>query len=111
MPFMLLIFCFLLAMVVWAFFHYSPRGVNRSALALFNAVAVVLALPASIGVALWLYSGADAMPEKQKLIAYLSVMAGGTAYLMMVSVLGLIRNFFVFPLSRRKGSAEEHQIV
>ena len=111
MPFMILIFAFLLSTVLWAFFHYSPRGVNRSALALFNIAAVLLAVPASVAVALWLYAGADATPEKQKLIAYLAVMAGGTAYLMLISALGLIRNFFVFPLSRRKGSAEEHRIV
>lgn len=111
MPFMLLIFGFLLVTVLWAFFHYRPRGVSRSALALFNVSTVVLALPASVFIALWIYSGAADMPEKQKLAAYLAVMAGGTAYLALVALAGLIRNFFLFPLSRRKGAPEDHQIV
>jgi hypothetical protein len=111
MPFMLLIFGFLLGAVLWAFFHYRPRGVNRSALAVFNVATVLLAVPASIAVGVWIYSGAADMPEKQRLAAYLAVMAGGTAYLAFVSLAGLIRNFFVFPLSRRGGSPEDHQIV
>ena len=111
MPFMLLIFGFLLATVLWAFFHYRPRGVNRSALALFDVSTVILALPLSVLAGLWIYGGAADMPEKQKLAAYLAVMAGGTAYLTLVSAAGLIRNFFVFPLSRRKGAPQDHRIV
>ena len=111
MPFMLLIFGFLLATVLWAFFHYRPRGVNRSALVLFDWSTVILAIPASVVIAFWIYSGAAGMPEKQKLAAYLAVMAGGTAYLALVSLAGLIRNLFLFPLSRRKGAPEDHQIV
>lgn len=108
---MLLIFGFLLVAVIWAFFHYRPRGVNRSALITYNAATIVLAVPASILVALWIYSGAADMPEKQKLAAYLSVMAGGTAYLALVALAGLVRNFFLFPLSRRQGAPEDHRIV
>jgi hypothetical protein len=111
MPFMLLIFCFLLVAVLWAFFHYRPRGVNRSALTAFNVATVVLALPVSVLVGMWIYSAAADMPEKQKLAAYLAVMAGGTAYLALVSIAGLIRNLFLFPLSRRKGRPEDHQVV
>ena len=72
---------------------------------------LVLALPASYAAAMWIYSGAAGMPEKQKIVAYLAFMAGGTAYLLVVTVAGLVRNLFVFPRSRRSGPPEDHQIA
>jgi hypothetical protein len=111
MPFMFGIIAFLLGYVLWAFFHYQPRGVNRTYLLAFNLAAVVLALPLSYVAAMWIYSGAAEVPEKQRLAAYLAIMAGGAAYLALVSLAGLIRNLFLFPLSRRAGPPEDHHIV
>jgi hypothetical protein len=111
MPFMLLIYAFLFSAVLWAFFHYRPRGVNRRRLALYNIATLILALPVSYFAGMWIYAGAGDMPEKQKIIAYLAFMAGGTAYLLVVSVAGLVRNLFVFPPSRRAGPPEDHQIA
>jgi len=111
MPFMLLIYAFLFTTVIWAFFHYRPRGVNRVHLALYNVATLVVAVPVSCLAAIWIYSGAADMPEKQKIIGYLAFMAGGTAYLLTVSLAGLVRNLFVFPHSRRAGPPEEHRIV
>jgi len=111
MPFMLLIYAFLFSTVIWAFFHYRPRGVNRVRLAVYDVATLVLALPASYAAAMWIYAGAVDMPEKQKIVAYLAFMAGGTAYLLVVTVAGLVRNLFVFPRSRRAGPPEDHQIA
>ena len=111
MPFMLLIYGFLFVTVIWAFFHYRPRGVNRTSLTLFNIATIALAVPMSYAAAMWIYSGAADMPEKQKIAAYLAFMAGGTAYLLIVSLAGLVRNLIVYPPSRRSGSPEEHRIV
>lgn len=111
MPFMLLIFGFLLTVVIWAFFHYGPRGVGRVPLVAYNVATLVLGVPIALLIAYWIYSGAADMPEKQKLAGYLAIMAGGTTYLIVVSIAGLIRNFFVFPLKRRGGRAEDHLVV
>lgn len=111
MPFMLIIFGFLLCAVVWAFFHYRPRGVDRRALAIYNVVSVVASVPVAAAVAYWIYGGAADMPKKQKLAAYLALMAGGTAYLIAISAAGLFRNFFAFPLAKRAGTPEDHQVV
>ena len=111
MPFMLLIYGFLFSAVLWAFFHYRPRGVNRVLLAVYNVGTLFLALPASYLAAMWIYAGAADMPEKQKIIAYLAFMAGGTMYLLVVTVAGLVRNLFVFPRSQRAGPPEDHQIA
>jgi hypothetical protein len=111
MPFMLLIFGFLLVVVLWAFFHYRPRGVRRLTLAVFNGATVVLAAPISVAVAFWLFSNAADIPEKQNLAAYLAFMAGGTAYMGLICVAGLVRNFFIFPLASRQGSPDDHRII
>lgn len=111
MPFMLLIYAFLFTAVLWGFFHYRPRGVDRLRLALYNVTTLIVAVPLSYFAGLWIYSGAAGMPEKQKIIAYLAFMAGGTAYLLVVSVAGLVRNLFVFPPSRRAGPPENHRIA
>jgi hypothetical protein len=108
---MLLIFGFLLCAVLWAFFHYRPRGVDKRSLAVYNIVSIIVAVPIAIAVAYWIYAGAADMPEKQKLAAYLALMAGGTAYLIVVSFAGLVRNFFVFPLAKRAGAPEDHRVV
>lgn len=111
MPFMLLIFAALFAIVLWAFFHYQPRGVKRGPLLAYNIGTLVLGVPLSWLAAYVIYTGGADMPEKQKVIAYLAFMSGGTAYLLTVSVSGLIRNLFVYPHSRRDGPAEDHRIV
>jgi hypothetical protein len=76
-----------------------------------HLAAVILAFPLSCFAATWIYSGAAELPEKQRLAAYLAIMAGGAAFLALVSRAGLIRNLFLFPLSRRAGPSEDHRIV
>lgn len=111
MPFMLLIFAALFGIVLWAFFHYRPRGVRRGPLLAYNIATLVLGVPLSWLAAYVIYSGGADMPEKQKMIAYLAFMSGGSAYLLTVTIAGLVRNLFVYPLSRRGGSPEDHHIV
>ncbi|MCC6534059.1 MAG: hypothetical protein IT531_16030 [Burkholderiales bacterium] len=110
MPFMLLIYGFLFATVVWAFYHYRPRGVNRKALEIYDALTQILAVVAAYYAGMWIYWGAAGMPEKQKIVAYLVFMSGGTAYLLVVAIAGLARNVAVFPRSRRAGPPEDHRI-
>ena len=105
MHFMFLILAFLLCAVVWGFFHANPRGVdarrvlacNVAILALGAAVALVAAVP--------LYGDALAVkPDQKALAAYLAVMAGGTAFMIVVAAGGLLRNLVVFALSRRSAA-------
>lgn len=102
MPFMLLILVVLLVVAVTAFLGTSPRVANRRPLLAFNALALALAVPAAVATGAWIYLDAAALkPDGRGMAAYLGVMAGGTAALLVVAVLGLVRNFVVFPRSRR----------
>ncbi len=102
MPFMLLILGVLLVVTVIAFLNTSPRVANRRPLLVFNAVTLALAVPVAIAVGAWIYVDAAAMkPDGKGMAAYLGVMAGGAGALLAVCVSGLVRNFLVFPLSRR----------
>lgn len=111
MPFMLLIFAALFTIVLWAFFHYQPRGVRRGPLLAYNVATLVLGVPLSCLAAYVIYSGGADIPEKRKVIAYLAFMSGGTAYMLTVCISGLVRNLFVYPHARRGGSPEDHHIV
>lgn len=101
MPFMLLIFVFLLVVVVWAFVQYSPIGVNPRTLLILNATVLAIALPIAVAVGYWIFSAGMAFPEKRQYAWYLGLMAGGSAYMLIVTVAGLVRNFALFPPSRR----------
>lgn len=106
MPLMLLLFAFLLGAVLWGFFHSNPKGVGRAALLACNVVVLALAVAASLTSGLLLYADASAMEAHQKgLAAYLSIMAGGTAFLIVVAAGGMLRNLLIFPLSRRMAEA------
>lgn len=102
MPFMLLILVFLLCAVVWGFFHANPRGVAAGRLLACNIGIVVLAVVAAAQVGLVLHSDALAKkPDEAALAAYLAIMAGGTLFMIVLSVGGLARNLVLFPISRR----------
>ena len=99
---MLVIFVFLLCVVVWGFFHSNPQGVPRRSLHLCNAVLLLLAFVAGVAIGVLLYGDAASVTQGEKgLAAYLAIMAGGTASLIVVAVGGMLRNLVLFPLSRR----------
>ncbi|MGE5638763.1 MAG: hypothetical protein ACM30H_01600 [Clostridia bacterium] len=102
MPFMFLILAFLLAAVVWGFFHANPYGVSATALVSCNIIVLALGAAAASASAVVLYGDAVLRrPDEPGLALYLSIMAGGTAFMIVVAVGGLVRNLFLFPLSRR----------
>ena len=107
MFFMILIFLFLLATVVWAFVHYSPKGVGWRGVLLFNALILGASVPIATVVGYWIYEAGAAFPEKRQFAWYLGLMAGGSAFMLIVTVAGLVRNFAVYPLSRRVPAAHE----
>ena len=102
MPFMFLIFAFLLGAVLWGFFHSNPRGVSRAGLLACNIAVLAAAVVAAAASSLPLYADALAEhPESRFMAAYLAIMAGGAAFMIVVALGGLARNLLVFPLSRR----------
>jgi hypothetical protein len=104
MAFMLIILAFLLVVTVWAFFHTNPHGVPARRLLAFNAVVLALAVPVAVAVGVWLYGEAVAVKANEKgMAAYLTIMASGTAALLVVAIGGFVRNFFVFPHGKRAG--------
>lgn len=107
MLFMVLIFLFLLATVVWAFMHYSPRGVSTKGLWLFNGIILAASVPVAIAIGFWIYEAGAAFPEKRQFAWYLGLMAGGSAFMLIVTVAGLVRNFAIYPLSRRLPTVQE----
>ncbi len=105
---MLLIFVFLLCVVVWGFFHSNPRGVPRGRLLALNILILALATLAGLVVGLVLYADASVVKAGEKgLAVYLAIMAGGTAFLILVAAGGMLRNLVVFPLSARAHPAPE----
>lgn len=102
MAFMLIILAFLIVATVWALFHTNPQGVNERALLAYNVVVLALAVPVAIGIGTWLYADAVAAKANEKGMAvYLTIMAAGTGALLVIAVGGFIRNFLVFPHSKR----------
>lgn len=99
---MVLILAFLLCVVVWGYFHANPQGVSHGRLLACNIL--VLALGAAIGVAagmLLLEDGLRVKPGEAGLAWFLAIMGGGTAFMIVVAIGGLLRNLVLFPLSRR----------
>jgi hypothetical protein len=102
MHFMFLILAFLLWAVVWGFFHANPRGVPPKRLLACNVAILALGIVASLVSAFPLYADAVALrPEHPATAVYLAIMAGGSAFMIVVAVGGLARNLVLFPLSRR----------
>lgn len=102
MHFMALILLFLLAAVVWGFFHSNPKGVAVLSLAVVNAAILLAATAAGILVGTVLFGDAVSVKAGEKGMAiYLAIMAGGTAFLIVLAVGGLLRNLVVFPISKR----------
>lgn len=102
MHFMLLIMAFLLCAVVWGYFHANPRGVAKGKLLACNVAVLALGVMAGLAAGVVLY--ADAVmrrPEQLGMSVYLAIMAGGTAFMIVVASGGLLRNLVLFPLSRR----------
>lgn len=104
MPFMFLILAFLLCAVVWGFFHANPRGVHAGRLLACNIAILALGVVLAFAAAIPLYRDAVAKsPEHGAVAIYLAVMVAGSGFMIVVAVGGLVRNLFLFPLSRRAG--------
>ena len=102
MPFMFLTLAVILVVAVVAFFQTSPRMADGRPVLVFNVATLVLSVPVAIVVGGWLHADAIARrPHEGGMAMYLAIMAGGAAALAVVAVGGLIRNFGIFPLSRR----------
>lgn len=102
MPFMLLILVAIIVVAVMAFLNTSPPVARRGPLVAFNAITLALSVPAAAAVGAWIYVDALAKkPAEVGMAVYLGIMAGGTAALLVVAVFGLVRNFVVYPRSRR----------
>lgn len=102
MHFMVLILVFLLCAVVWGFFHSDPRGVAAGRLLACNVLILVLGIAAAVVSGFLLYGDALARrPDERAMAVYLAIMAGGTAFMIVVAAGGLSRNLLFFPLSSR----------
>jgi hypothetical protein len=87
---------------VTAFFGTSPRVSNPRAVLAFNVAVMALSIPVALAVGMWLYSDAVTVKSDVKgLATFLAIMAGSCAALIVVSVGGLVRNFVLFPRSKR----------
>jgi hypothetical protein len=103
MHFMLVILVFLLWAVVWGFFHANPRGVHAGRLLACNIAILALGAVLALAAAIPLYGDAlAAKPDHKAIAAYLAVMTGGSGFMIVVAVGGLVRNLLLFPLSRRR---------
>lgn len=100
---MFLILAFLLCAVVWGFFHSNPHGVPRAPLVAWNVAILVVALGVALAAGFVLHG--DALlrrPDERAMAVYLAIMAGSSAFMILVALGGMVRNLLVFPLSRRK---------
>lgn len=105
MHFMILILMFLLGAVLWGFFHANPLGVPRLKLGLVNAAILLAALALGAFGSSALYADAVSVKAGERGMAtYLAIMAGGTLFLIVVAVGGLIRNLLIFPIAKRAQS-------
>lgn len=109
MAFMILLLAVLLGLTVWYFFQLSPKGVPVRSLALYNAAVFLVAIPAGILAGWKLFADAIIVRGNHAgMPMYLAVMAGGTVFLIILAIGGMVRNFFVFPAHRRISAGEQH---
>ncbi len=102
MPFMFITLIVVAVIAVSAFFKTSPHVREPRQVALFNVATLVLSIPVAAAVGWWIYADASAHGSGQPgMAAYLGIMSGGNAALLVVAVGGLVRNFAVFPRSKR----------
>lgn len=98
----LVVLVVLLVIAVAAFLRTSPPGVDRRRLAAYNVATLALSVPAAIVAGAVLYADAVSADVGQKGMAmYLAVMSSGATALLVIALGGLVRNFVVFPRSRR----------
>lgn len=102
MPFMFLTLAVVGVIAFTAFFSTSPHVGNPRAVLAYNVATIVLSVPVAVVVGWWIYADAAAVKVGERgMAAYLGIMTGGNAALFVVAVGGLVRNFFVFPRSKR----------
>ena len=102
MPFVFLTFAVIVVVAISAFFATSPRVENRRALLAVNVAILALSIPAAAVLGYWIYTDAAALKSGGRgMAAYFGIMSGGSAALFVVAVGGLLRNFLIFPLSKR----------
>ncbi len=109
MHFMFLILAILLYLVIWGLFHTNPKGVPKKNLLIYNLAVLVAAAMIGPLVGYYLYLDASVVKAHEKGMAgYLSIMAGGTAFLIVVAAAGMVRNLIVYPLSKRQVEPPAH---
>jgi hypothetical protein len=102
MPLMFVSLAVIAVIVVSAFLGTSPRVAETRKLLLFNVATLALSTPVAAAVGWWLYADAVANQSVSRGIAVsLAIMSGGNAALFVIAIAGLVRNFLVFPRSRR----------
>jgi hypothetical protein len=102
MPFTLLTLAVVVVITVVAFVQTTPRVARPRAALAFNVAVLAGSVPLAIVVGAWLFGDAVAVKAAEKGMAtYLAIMGGACAALGFIAVCGLLRNFAVFPRSRR----------
>jgi hypothetical protein len=97
MPLMLLLLASLLTAVVWGFFHANPKDARGAGLHCFNAAILAAAAGAAAAAALPLHADALARhPDQRFMAVYLAIMAGGSAWMLVLIAGGLLRNLVIF---------------
>lgn len=109
MPFMLVTLAVLTCFTVWWFFAMNPRGkaVNARNVLVCNLGAILVSLAGAVAAYCWIQAGAAALPEKQVVAWFLALSAAGAAFNALLAISGMIRNFVLYPLSRRDPGGDE----
>ena len=77
-------------------------GVSKPALLACNIGVIALGVGLAVATSWILHEDALLHREGQRAMAvYLAIMAGGTVFMIVLSVGGLLRNLLIFPISRR----------
>lgn len=102
MPFMFLTLAVVAVIAVSAFFGTNPRVRDTRKLLAYNVATLALSVPAAVAVGWWIYADASLVKVGERgMAAYLGIMSGGNAALLVIAVGGLVRNFALFPRSKR----------
>lgn len=102
MPFMFLTLAVVTVIAISAFFGTNPRVSETRKLLVFNVATLALSVPVAVAVGWWIHADAAAVKVGARgMAAYLGIMSGGNAALLVIAVGGLVRNFAVFPRSKR----------